>query len=130
MKNNRNPLNNLKIIIVAVIILSMTSLLCGCFADGQQPCNHNHYLSDYQDASTSKNGFQEFTCSNCGNSYREVIPFMKNVADDELSAEEKPDNTRKKSVKLFDLPAYSDKDVLDYVAGGLSYESEVTDVSK
>ena len=39
-----------------------------------------------------------------------------------------PDLTRKRSVNLFDLPVYSNKNAIDGVLNKLSYASETTDV--
>lgn len=110
----------ISVCLVLVICLS----LCACGADSNDDaaiCAHNYYLSDYLDATGSANGYQKYTCSNCGHTYQEVIPAKGTNANES----QEPDLTRKKSVNLFDLPIYSDEmgTVLPLI-----YCSELTDV--
>ena len=123
------------IISVALIAVIMITTFCGCSIIPQKSCDHNYYLVDYTDATTSANGYQKFTCSNCGNSYQEVIPVKevstheegsKNTTD--IPEETTPDLTRKRSANLFDFPMYSDKDVINGAVDKLVYCSEETDV--
>ena len=107
------------IITVALIAAIMITTFCGCSAIPQKSCNHNYYLADYAEATSSSNGYKKFTCSNCGNSYQEVIPTKEVSAHEEgfknttdIPEETTPDLTRKRSVNLFDFHMYSDKDVI------------------
>ena len=63
-----------KIIPVVLIAAIMITTFCGCSAIPQKSCNHNYYLADYAESTAYDNGYKKFTCSNCGNSYQEVIP--------------------------------------------------------
>lgn len=100
--------------------------LYGCGAKTEKVCDHHYYLSGYTAATSSSNGYQEFTCSECGSTYRETIP-MDHTAGASSQASE-PDLTRKRSVNLFDLPVYSNKNAIDGVLNKFSYASEATDV--
>lgn len=120
------------IITVALIAAIMITTFCGCSAILQKSCSHNYYLADYAESTASDNGYKKFTCSNCGNSYQEVIPSKEvstreDTAKDtsDIPEETTPDLTRKRSVNLFDLPVYSYKD--GYV-DSLCYRAEETDV--
>ena len=112
------------------IVLVLCLFLAACDAAGKETsCTHNYYLSDYSDSTTSSNGYKEFTCSNCERTYREVIPAIGEVSsfnNDDVN--ESVDLTRKKSANLFDLPVYSDEDVLSGAVKTLEYRSETTDV--
>ena len=118
-----------KVVSILLLTAIMVTTLCGCSVIPQKNCNHNYYLADYTDATSSANGYKKFTCSNCGDFYQEVIPAKEgsiqkeehnNISD--KPEETTPDLTRKRSVKLFDLPVYSDKDPW------LHYISEEDDV--
>lgn len=111
--------------LVLVIVATMLLSLFGCSSNKQTACTHNYYLADYADATASANGYKKFTCSNCGNSYQEVVPAKGEAAASDTKETEGADLTRKKSVNLFDLPVYSDK--MGNVVS-LSYCSERTDV--
>lgn len=120
-----------KIISVILITATMATIFCGCSAIPQKSCNHNYYLADYAESTASGNGYKKFTCSNCGNSYQEVVPSKEVATREETSMdtpdipeETTPDLTRKRSVNLFDLPVYSYKD--GYV-DSLCYRAEETD---
>ncbi len=115
---------NVKRMVWSVIAIILLVLLYGC-ASQNQICNHSYYLSNYSAGSGSVNGYNEYTCSNCGNSYREIIPAKSASSDDNTELE---DLTRKKAVSLFDLPVYSDKNVFSSAVNSLSYCSEKTDV--
>lgn len=124
-----------KIISFSLLAAIMITTFCGCSAIPQKACNHNYYLSDYSDATVSDNGFKKFTCSNCGNSYQEVIPSKEvsvhaetSKAASDVPEETTPDLTRKRSVNLFDFPMYSDKDVINGAVDKLVYRSEEIDV--
>lgn len=121
-----------KYVEIAALLIIVCDLLIfsGCSSGNQTVCSHNYYLSSHSDATSSENGFNEYTCSNCGKSYREVIPpkGMEEGNSNGTSDIEAPDLTRKQSVNLFDMPAYSDKDVLSGSVGLLEYESEAIDV--
>lgn len=124
-----------KIIPVALIAAIMITTFCGCSAIPQKSCNHNYYLADYAESTTSGNGYKQFTCSNCGNSYQEVVPSKEVSTREETSKdtsdvpeETTPDLTRKRSVKLFDLPIYSDMRAFSGGVDRLHYISEEADV--
>lgn len=110
------------LMLAAMIVLTS---FAGCSA-GQKDCDHNYYLSNHKDASVTANGYKEYTCSECGNSYQEVIPAKEAVASSENGKEE-ADLTRKRSVNLFDLPVYSDEEVINGIVLSLSYSAEETD---
>ena len=121
-----------KIISIILVAATIATIFCGCSIIPQKICNHNYYLSDYTDATTSNNGFKKFTCSGCGSSYQEVIPTKTASTPTEapqntvtVPEETTPDLTRKHSVNLFDLPVYSCED--GYV-DSLCYRAEETDV--
>lgn len=117
-----------KICKIGVFVLAMMIMLtsfAGC-STGQKDCDHNYYLSNYKDASVTANGYKEYTCSECGNSYQEMILAKEAVASSENGKEE-ADLTRKRSVNLFDLPVYSDKEVINGIVLSLSYSAEETD---
>lgn len=106
--------------IFLTLILCLSLCSCG-IGSNEAACSHNYYLSDYSDATSSTNGYQKFTCSNCGHTYQEVIP----AKGTDTSKTEEADLTRKKSVNLFDLPVYSEH---IGIVVPLSYCSERTDV--
>ena len=119
-----------RIIPVALIAAIMIATFCGCSAIPQKSCNHNYYLADYAESTASGNGYKKFTCSNCGNSYQEVIPTKEVSAREDISKdtsdipeETTPDLTRKRSVNLFDLPEYSSENQ------SARYYSELTDTA-
>jgi len=135
MKKTITSAKTSKIILIVLTALLMVVSFCGCSAASQKDCNHNYYLFDYAEASTTTNGYKEFTCSNCGNSYKEIIPIKEAIEAKEANAmvpqttkEEAPDLTRKRSVNLFDLPVYSDKEVFSGGVNDLCYSPEKTDV--
>lgn len=120
-----------KMILIALIAAIMITTFCGCSAIPQKPCKHNYYLADYAESTASSNGFKKFTCSNCGNSYQEVIPAKEVSTREETSTdtsyipeETTSDLTRKYAVNLFDLPVYSSE--YGYVKT-LTYSAEETD---
>lgn len=130
MKKTTSSAKASKIISFALLVSTMVTSFCGCSIIPQKSCNHNYYLSDYADATSATNGYKEFTCSNCGNSYQEVIPIKEAAAHEEskntadVPEETMSDLTRKHSVNLFDLPVYSSE--YGYVET-LSYSAEETD---
>lgn len=112
----------------AMMLATMMMLVsfAGCSA-GRKDCDHNYYLSEHKDASVTDNGYKEYTCSECGNSYHEVIPAKEAMVSSEKGKEETRDLTRKRSVNLFDLPVYSDEEVVSGTVLSLSYSAEETD---
>jgi len=134
MKKTTTSAKVSKIISFTLITAIIITTSCGCSVIPQKSCNHNYYLADYADATSSANGYKKFTCSSCGNSYQEVIPAKKASAHDEskntanVPEETAPDLTRKRSANLFDLPVYSDKDVINGAVDKLVYRSEEADV--
>jgi len=119
------------VLITAILI----TMLFGCSVIPQKSCDHNYYLADYAEATSSGNGYKKFTCSSCGNFYQEVTPAKeasiheeerKNNSD--IPEEITPDLTRKRSVKLFDLPIYSDLRAFSGGVDRLHYISEEADV--
>lgn len=132
MKKNNTTLKASKIIGLALLSAILIATFCGCSATAQKNCNHNYYLSNYAEATTITNGYKELTCSNCGNSYREVIPatggqgiMTEDGPIQNTVVEEAPDLTRKRSVNLFDYPLYSSE---CGIVQTLNYCSEETDV--
>lgn len=120
--------NTISILLALVLCLS----LCACgISTKEATCAHNYYLSDYSDATSSSNGYRKFTCSNCGHTYQEVLPANEELSSSNTNANETKDVdlTHTRSVNLFDLPVYSDKNVVTG-SGVLSlvYCSELTDV--
>lgn len=134
MKKTTTSAQASQIISFALMTAIIVTTFCGCSVISQKSCNHNYYLADYTDATSSGNGYKKFTCSSCGNSYQEVIPAKEASARDEFKNttnvpdEPTPDMTRKRSANLFDLPVYSDKDVINGAVDKLVYRSEEADV--
>lgn len=117
--------------VALILLISILLTICGCTTAAPQNCNHNYYLSDYVEASNMTNGHKHFTCSNCGHSYDEVIPKKdpsSNPSEKTEPTQVEEDPTRKRSVKLFDYPMYSNHDVITGVVDLLKYCSEETDV--
>lgn len=122
--------------IVALLALSIP-LLCGCAQSQVQNCNHNYYLADYKDPTASEAGYKKYTCSNCGNTYQEVVPpsgsaagsmssdTNSNAANTTPSTE--VDLTREKSVNLFELQIYSSHGGPSYNTTKPNYSSSETD---
>lgn len=109
-----------------LLILVLCISLCSCGQNNSNAnCAHSYYLSDYVDATNSTNGYKVFTCSNCKNSYQEILPAKSGNSSANANDSEDTDLTRKRSVNLFDLPVYSEH-MGDVVS--LSYCSERTDV--
>lgn len=117
MNKTTTSIKGSKIIIMALIAAMMATTFCGCAFTSQKFCNHSYYLSDYGNASSTTNGYKEFTCSNCGDSYQEIVPAS---GESSLGEDSTTDLTRKRSVNLFDYPLYSseygDVETLNYCA--------------
>ncbi|MCI6927031.1 hypothetical protein [Butyricicoccus porcorum] len=88
-------------------------------------CDHDYHRSDYAAATTDENGYEEFTCSKCGDSYREVIPALDGVSGSDSSSEENTGSTGNQLV-LFDLPEYSSSS--NEMISVSYYESDIVDV--
>lgn len=124
MKKTTTFVKTSKIISIILVAATMATIFSGCSIIPEKICNHNYYLSDYSEATSSSTGFKKFTCSGCGSSYQEVIPTKTANAPMEapqnttaIPEETTPDLTRKRSVNLFDLPVYSSKaDMIYYCA--------------
>lgn len=115
--------------ITMLLALVLCLSLCACGIGGKEAtCSHNYYLSDYSDATNSSNGYKKFTCSNCGHTYQEILPAKEGSSSSNVDETEEADLTRERSVNLFDLPIYSDKDVITGAVDSLKYCSERTDV--
>ena len=112
------------ICLILIVLLSLG--LCSC-ALGQvksSDCSHSYYLSDHSAPTGTTDGYNVYTCRDCGNSYREVVPAtgQKISTSDPMvtNAPQSGYGKDSKSVKLFDLPVYS---------GEITprYESDITD---
>ena len=101
------------LLLCALLATVLPFSLYGCRAKTEKVCDHHYYLSGYTAATSSSNGYQEFTCSECGSTYRETIPMDHTAGASSQTS--KPDLTRKRSVNLFDLPVYSNKNAIDGV---------------
>lgn len=112
-----------RILCLVLTVAVFITAFCGCSAISRKMCSHNYYLSDYTEATASADGSKTFTCSNCGNSYREIIPAQISAAAEETA----PDLTRKRSVKLFDYPVYSNKNVITGAVDKMVYCAEKVD---
>lgn len=91
----------------------------GTSGSAEAACEHDYHRSDYVAATAEENGYEEFTCSKCGNSYREVIPAVDSSSVSGSSAEEDTGSTGNQLV-LFSMPVYSseiepeyESDILD-----------------
>lgn len=131
MKKNNIILKARKIIGLVLLSAILIASFCGCSVTAQKNCDHSYYLSNYAEATASTNGYKELTCSNCGNSYREVIPvkgaqgIMTEDGPVQDVVDEAPNMTRKRSIKLFDYPLYSSE---CGIVQTLNYCAEETDV--
>ena len=55
------------------LVLAVSVALSGC-GGNKKDCAHDYYASDYSAPTASENGYNEYTCKKCGDSYKEVIP--------------------------------------------------------
>lgn len=101
----------MKKILSAIFVLAMLLALLGC---GKKMCSHDYYASNYVPATTTSNGYTEYTCKLCGESYKEVIPQKEptNSEGEHVNSPEDVGGYSKdsKTVNLFDLPIYSKSD--------------------
>lgn len=67
-----------------VLSLAMVLMLSAC---GQKTCNHDYYASNYEPATYTSNGFTEYTCKQCGKSYKEVVPQKEGKTENETESE-------------------------------------------
>lgn len=115
------------IIIFLTFVLYLS--LCACGSNiADEACIHNYYLSDYCEATSSSNGYKKYTCSNCEHTYQEVLPMREESAASDTKEAGEVDLTRQRTANLFDLPVYSNKNVLTGAVDSLKYCSERTDV--
>ncbi len=87
------------------LVLAVSVALSGC-GGSKKDCAHDYYASDYSAPTANENGYNEYTCKKCGDSYKEVIPMLSA----EVTSTDDTDNGYKKddrTVRLFDLPVYS-----------------------
>ena len=110
------------------LVLAVSVALSGCSSSKSATCEHSYYASDYSAPTTSENGYNEYTCKNCGDSYREVIPMLSADVTSTSAPEADNDGGRKKddrTINLFDLPIYSSS----YSTSEPSFESDYLDIS-
>ena len=94
------------------LLLALTIALCGCGNKADSNCEHDYYTSDYSAPTASENGYTEYTCSKCGNSYKEVIPMSSSAETDNTQDDEESDGGHKKddrTINLFELPIYTSR---------------------
>lgn len=119
-----------KAIMFTVVLLLVGGIVLGCLLLGQleKECTHNYYLSDYVAATAQENGYNEYTCSNCGDSYEEVIPALGEENPQEAESQEKQEEEPSiaRNVPLFSLPVYSSSD--DNVVNDIRYEADILDI--
>ncbi len=112
-----------------IIALILLVLICGLAAMYLRPdfkekeCEHNFYLSDYLAATAAENGYNEYTCLNCGETYRETIPALGEKSG-ETEEESMQEFTR--TLPLLSLPAYSSSD--SAAISHVYYKAEVMDI--
>ena len=100
-------------IITVILFASCTQLT--------QSCDHNYYRSD----STSE--YDEYTCSECGKSYREAKDGNNDDGDKEKEESKSINITKPRTVPLFGLEYYSEKNMYSGVVRSIRYESETID---
>lgn len=123
-----------RIIPVVVLILTVAAAAlilsaCGNKSMRAAACNHDYYLSDYSAPTATKNGYNVYTCKICGNSYKEIIPstgIEASIANDSnTTPEDNGFSKNSRTVKLFDLPIYSDDN--NNAVNTLNYPYDVQD---
>lgn len=93
--------------LLAIMLILATLASCG-----EKQCNHNYRLTDHTAATATRNGQNVYTCSECHNSYSEVIPATGVSAskgeDESTTSNNGGFGSNSRTVRLFDLPVYSD----------------------
>lgn len=115
-------MQNKKTFTICLLLFLCLIVLSGCtlLPSLSKECSHNYYLSDYSAASSSKNGYNLFTCSECGNTYKETIP-----ATDASGTETNSSKKSSSQVPLLSLPVYSQSnDIVSIV----EYKSSTEDI--
>ena len=51
------------------LVLAVSVALSGC-GGNKKDCAHDYYASDYSAPTASENGYNEYTCKKCGDSYK------------------------------------------------------------
>lgn len=107
------------------LLLALIIALCGCGNNAASSCEHNYYTSDYLAPTANENDYTEYTCTKCGDSYKEVIPMNSSAETDNTQDDEESNGGHKKgdrTINLFELPIYSST----YEPG---FESDCLDIS-
>ena len=111
------------ILTVIISIVAIVGVIVGWgMLSSSNECDHEYYFSDYKPASVKENGYEEYSCLNCGDVYREVIPMLEETSDQKISAEE----TTAKKQNLLALPIYSKSG--DNVVDPVSFEADILDI--
>ena len=109
------------------LVLAVSVALSGC-GGNKKDCAHDYYASDYSAPTASENGYNEYTCKKCGDSYKEVIPMLSSDGTDNTQDDEESNGGHKKddrTINLFELPIYSSS----YWTSEPSFESDYLDIS-
>ncbi len=117
---------------IAVLAVCFCAAFSARFYFTGNECDHNYYRSDYVEASVGKEGYEEYTCSECGKTYTEVIPALKSSeieqpesGSGEPEQEEEKAEEEDTQVNLLDLPFYSTSE--DY-NDPFEYETDIQDL--
>lgn len=91
------------------LVLAVSVALSGC-GGSKKDCAHDYYASDYSAPTANENGYNEYTCKKCGDSYKEVIPMNSSAGTDNTQDDEESNGGHKKddrTINLFELPIYT-----------------------
>lgn len=112
-----------------VIVFVLFLLICGVAVmyfrsvPEEEVCDHEFYLSDYIAATASENGYNEYTCLRCGETYRETIPALGEGGEKE---EEDVLQETSRTLPLLSLPVYSSSD--SPAISHVYYKAEIMDI--
>lgn len=108
--------------ILAVVILLLLGGGAYLLLQGEKECEHDFYLSDYVAPTGTENGYNEYTCLKCQETYQETIPTTGEPESPEGFGSESTVRT----LDLLSFPAYSSSD--SPAVAHLSYEAEILDI--
>ncbi len=111
------------VLTVAVLLVIVGMVAYQLSSRGEGTCAHDYYLADYVPATEEENGYREYTCLHCRDTYRETVPMLQMREDVALDAQE-GENTR--SYNLFTLPVYSMSG--RNIVNPVSFEADLLDV--
>ena len=111
------------VLMVAVLLVIVGMVAYQLSSRGEGTCAHDYYLADYVPATEEENGYREYTCLHCRDTYRETVPMLEMREDVALDAQE-GENTR--SYNLFTLPVYSMSG--RNIVNPVSFEADLLDV--